>query len=254
MSLPLFQLTGPSGWKNLFSQDCTLCGSRSSASVCASCVNALPYVRATGCPHCAIEGPAGLICGACLAAPLAFDRTVAAFRYTYPLDRLVQAFKFNENLALVNLFADSLFNAVQTRQSVPDLIVPLPLARKRLADRGFNQSALLAERVARRIGVPYIAQGLLKIRDTPPQAGLDRAARLKNVRGAFACERSLDGKHVAVVDDVMTTGATLSEAARSLKKSGAATVSAWVVARAGREWSNLASHDGIDAAIPFSPS
>ena len=251
MSLPLFQLTGPSVWKNLFSQDCTLCGSRSPASVCASCVNALPYVRATGCPHCAIEGPVGLICGACLAAPLEFDRTVAAFRYTYPLDRLVQAFKFNENLALVNLFADSLFNAVQTRQSVPDLIVPLPLARKRLADRGFNQSALLAERVARRIGVPYIAQGLLKIRDTPPQAGLDRAARLKNVRGAFACERSLDGKHVAVVDDVMTTGATLSEAARSLKKSGAATVSAWVVARAGREWSNLASHDGVDAAIPF---
>ena len=251
MSLPLFQLTGPSVWKNLFSQDCTLCGSRSPASVCASCVNALPYVRATGCPHCAIEGPTGLICGTCLAAPRAFDRTVAAFRYAYPLDRLLQSFKFNENLALVNLFAEALFAAVQEKQSAPDLIVPLPLARKRLAERGFNQSALLAERVARRMGVPYIAQGLLKIRDTPPQAGLDRAARLKNVRGAFACEQSLEGKHVAIVDDVMTTGATLSEAARSLKSSGAATVSTWVVARAGREWSNLAAHDGVDAAIPF---
>ena len=251
MSTPLFQSSGSSGWKNLFSQDCTLCGSRSPASVCAACVNDLPTIRGTGCPHCAIEGPTAQVCGACLAAPLAFDGTVAAFRYTYPLDRLVQSFKFNENLALVNLFSEALFNAIQAKQLRPDLIVPLPLARKRLAERGFNQSALLAERVARRMGVPYFAQGLLKIRDTPPQAGLDRAARLKNVRGAFACEQSLQGKHVAIVDDVMTTGATLSEAARSLKKSGAATVSAWVVARAGREWSNLAAHDGIDAAIPF---
>ena len=124
----------------------------------------------------------------------------------------------------------------------------------RLAERGFNQSALLAESLARAMQIDFATHGLLKIRDTLPQAGLNRAARLKNVRGAFDCARSLAGRHVALVDDVMTTGATLSEAAKALKKAGAASVSAWVLARAGREWAMPPAQndpDLPDIAIPF---
>lgn len=180
------------------------------------------------------------MCGECLADPPAFDATIAAFQYRFPLDRLVQAFKFNENLALAQLFADAMIAAVRTHadtgtDTFPDRIVALPLAARRLATRGFNQSAVLAERVAQNLGIAYAARGMLKIRDTPPQTGLDREARHKNVRGAYVCEsRAVAGQHVALLDDVMTTGATMSAAASALKKAGAWRISAWVLARADR--------------------
>ena len=117
---------------------------------------------------------------------------------------------------------------------MPDRIIPLPLADKRLAERGFNQSAVVAEGIAKKLRLPYAPRGLLKIRETPPQAGLGREARLKNVRGAFDCGESIAGQHIAIVDDVMTTGATMSEAARVLKSAGASYISAWVIARADR--------------------
>lgn len=183
----------------------------------------------------------------------AFDETIAAFQYRFPLDRLMQSFKFNENLALTELFTEALLSQIRqyvavAKGKLPDRVIPLPLARKRLAERGFNQSAVLAARVATQLGLPYAPHGLLKIRDTPPQAGLDREARLKNVRGAFDCGESLTGQHIAIVDDVMTTGATLSEAAKVLKKAGAVFVSAWVVARADRLTTYI---DSRDAAVPF---
>lgn len=178
------------------------------------------------------------MCGECLADPPAFDASIAAFQYRFPLDRLVQAFKFDENLALAQLFADAMIAAVRANaksDARPDRIIALPLAARRLATRGFNQSAVLAERVAHNLGIAYAPRGMLKIRDTPPQAGLDREARYKNVRGAFVCESgAVAGLHVALLDDVMTTGATMSEAARALKKAGARRVSAWVLARADR--------------------
>lgn len=225
------------GGKQLFSQDCHLCGVRSDACLCRNCRRDLPYRTLRGCPRCAAQTSAGQVCGACLADAPAFDDTVAAFGYAFPLDRLLQSYKFNENLSLTAVFSASLLAAVrrdllQRGSAPPDRVVPLPLARKRLAGRGFNQSALLAEIAARELGIPYAPHGLLKVRDTPPQAGLDREARLKNVRGAFDCGESLSGLRIAIVDDVMTTGATLSEAAKALKKAGASWISAWVVARA----------------------
>ena len=165
----------------------------------------------------------------------------------------MQSYKFNENLALTALFANALVETVRrhsasSRELLPDRVIALPLARKRLAERGFNQSAVLAARVARKLALVYAPHGLLKVRDTPPQAGLNREARLKNVRGAFDCGESLNGQHIAVVDDVMTTGATLSEAAKVLKKAGARFVSAWIVARADR----LPTHvDADDGTVPF---
>ena len=230
-------LVPASMFSGFFTQDCQLCGIRADASLCNPCRRDLPIAVAITCPRCAGHSPAGLECGACIAEPPAFDQTLAAFKYRFPLDRLVQSYKFNENLALVTLFSEAMLETIRRHadansQVLPERIVALPLARKRLATRGFNQSAVLAERLAAKLGLPYAPHGLLKIRDTPPQAGLGREARRKNVRGAFDCGESLTGQHVALVDDVMTTGATLSEAAAALKKAGARFVSAWVVARA----------------------
>lgn len=236
----------------LFSQDCQLCGVRTDTSFCRDCARDLPYRAVGGCPRCAAQSSGGQLCGACLANPPAFDETVAAFRYAFPLDRLLQSYKFNENLSLTAVFSAALLAAVrgqllQTGATLPDRIIPLPLAAKRLAGRGFNQSALLAGVVARELGAAYSPRGMLKVRDTPPQAGLDREARLKNVRGAFECGESLAGLRIAVVDDVMTTGATMSEAASVLKKAGASWISAWVLARAdsnGMSASSAALDDG----------
>ena len=147
------------------------------------------------------------------------------------------------------MFAGAIARAVAAgdAQHRPVLVIPLPLAPKRLAERGFNQSALLGAQISKILGLRFEARGMLRVRETPPQTGLNREARLKNVRGAFDCTQRLDG-HVAIVDDVMTTGAMLSEAAKVLKKAGATRVSAWVIARATRD---AATAGGGLETVPF---
>ena len=233
----------------LLSQDCVLCGTRSHASLCKDCYRDLPFRQVPGCPRCNAEGIKNQLCGACLSDPPHFDETRCAFRYAYPLDRLVQVYKFKAKLGLLPLFSNALAEAVRAGGSAPpDLVIPLPLAPKRLAQRGFNQAALLGEHVSQMLATRFEVRGMLRVRETPPQTGLSRQARLKNVRGAFECIQRLDGKRVAVVDDVMTTGATLSEAAKALKKAGAAHVSAWVIARAARD---DISKDAVMETVPF---
>ena len=248
-NLPIRLLAKPSGFNSFLSQDCQLCGVSAAAAVCRDCQQDLPASPLAKCPRCAAPSQSAQVCGTCLADAPHFDETVSAFQYAYPLDRLVQAYKFNANLGLLPLFADAIARAVDAgdAQPRPVLVIPLPLAPKRLAERGFNQSALLAAQVSKILGLRFEARGMLRVRETPPQTGLNREARLKNVRGAFDCTKRLDG-HVAIVDDVMTTGATLSEAAKVLKKAGAARVSAWVIARATQR---DASTGAALRAVPF---
>jgi ComF family protein len=211
--------------------------------LCAPCRLSLPMTMSThACPVCAAPNQAQ-ICGACLRDRPYFDATVAAFKYQYPLDRLVQSFKFSANLTLVDFFADALAAKISHHaqaqsqhqpqpQPQPTLIIALPLANKRLASRGFNQSALLAAALSRRLKINVAHHAMLRIRETPPQTGLSKALRLKNIKGAFDCAADFTSQHIAIVDDVMTTGATLTEASRVIKQAGAASVSAWIIARA----------------------
>lgn len=220
-------------------QDCQLCGAPSSASICNACANDLPVRLAGGCVCCGqiadMQSIEGEICGDCLADPPKFDVTQSAFFYAFPLDKLMLSFKFNANLALLDLFVDHFIAALERDAvTMPDVIVPMPLARQRLATRGFNQSALLAREIGKRLNIKVESHGLLRVRETPPQAGLNRIARLENMKGAFACGQNLAGLKIALVDDVMTTGATMSEAARALKKQGATKIDAWAIARASR--------------------
>jgi ComF family protein len=180
------------------------------------------------CPRCALPSPAGAVCGSCLRHPPHFDGTLALWRYEFPCDRLVQALKYRARLALAGYFARALAS-----RGLPevDLIVPMPLHRRRLAERGFNQALEIARGVARHLGVRIEPRGVLRIRDTAPQTGLPYEDRATNVRGAFQCRLELAGASIAVVDDVMTTGATLNEVARVLKHAGAARVENLVIAR-----------------------
>jgi ComF family protein len=216
-----------------FPQDCLLCAASARGVLCAGCVDDLPHRKSRGCVTCGEAGVEERECGECLSRKPHFDTTAVAFDYDFPFDRLLQAYKFNARLSLTDLFADNLARRI-THMTLPhpDIVVPMPLAKKRLAERGFNQSALLARAVSQKLNVRFGAAGLLRVRETPPQAGLSREARLKNVKGAFDCAADLQGKTVALVDDVMTTGTTMSEAARALKKRGAARVEAWALARA----------------------
>ncbi len=212
-------------------QPCLLCGADSHAGLCcARCDDELPHLSEAHCPVCALPTSSGEVCGQCLQDPPPFEHAVAAFSYRFPLDKLVQALKFKERLALVNHLADAVVKRVDTE---PDRLVAMPLHPSRLRERGFNQSLLLARRISRRLDIPLLVDGCERVRNTPPQSTLPWKERAKNMRQAFSCRSSADvvGKHVAIVDDVMTTGASIGELARALKVAGASEVSAWVVAR-----------------------
>jgi ComF family protein len=214
-------------------QTCALCAARSGDSpLCSECMNALPELG-PACPLCASPAPTASICGACLKRPPRLSSTIAAGAYAYPLDRLVQALKYEHKLSLAQPLGHRLAAAIERSPSVikrPDAVIALPLAPARQRERGFNQAIEIARVVARRTTVP-LTSGLVRTGNGAAQASLPWAQRRRNVRGAFACTRSFSGRHVAIVDDVMTTGATLEAAATALLQAGASRVDAWVVAR-----------------------
>ena len=208
-------------------------GPAAGSPVCSACLRDLPALP-PACPTCAMPSPAGAVCGACIARPPSFDRTIAVWRYTFPLDRLVLALKFHAKFSLAPFLARRLADGFRGARvsDAPDLLIPMPLHRTRLAERGFNQSAQIGRPLARLLGRELQTGGVTRVRPTASQTELDPRDRRRNVRGAFACDIDLSGRRVAVVDDVMTTGASLDELARVLKRAGAAEVLNLVVARA----------------------
>lgn len=217
----------------LLPQECLLCGAPSGDSpLCAGCTQTLPSLPAPRCPVCALPTPDGTTCGACLRAPPAFDSTVAIWRYAFPLDKLVQALKFQHRLAIAGFFAAAM------RVGAPasgDLLMPVPLSPARLRERGFNQAVEIARPLARDLSLPLSLDDCRRTRATAPQTSLPWKERHRNVKNAFECGADLSGRAIVVIDDVMTTGATLDEFARTLKRHGAVRVTNWVVARALRD-------------------
>jgi len=195
--------------------------------LCAACDADLPRLAAPLCPRCALASPGGALCGRCLAEPPRYDATVAALAYAFPADALIHALKFRGELALAPLLAGMLARKIDAHEEI-DLVVPVPLSARRLRERGYNQSAEIARGLGARAPLELFA--CERSRDTAAQIELPWSERRRNVRGAFRCTRRLSGT-VAVVDDVMTTGATLEEMAGALKAAGAARVVNWVLAR-----------------------
>ncbi|WP_249222745.1 ComF family protein [Noviherbaspirillum sp. L7-7A] len=181
-----------------------------------------------------------LRCGSCLRRPPSFDATVVAGDYAAPLDQLVLALKFGGQLAMAPLFGQLLADALRRlpQQEWPELITPVPLGQRRLAERGFNQALEIARPLARGLGLPLAARLLARERETAPQSLLTPGERRANLRRAFSLPQAgpgqVRGRHVGVVDDVLTTGATLEEIAATLKRCGAVRVTCLAFARTGR--------------------
>lgn len=190
----------------------------------------LPWLPQAHCPVCALPTPGGETCGHCLKEPPAFARSEALFSYGFPVDRLIQRLKYQEHLALAPLLGTLLAQHLQNE--MPDIWLPMPLHASRLKERGFNQAVEIARGLSAKTGIPMQAGWAARERDTPPQAGLKRDARRKNMRKAFNCHQKVAGLHVGIVDDVMTTGSTLDALAAALKQAGVREVSCVVVARA----------------------
>lgn len=210
---------------------CLLCGGASSAALCALCQPTLAHWDASNsCPQCGHINTQGHQCGACLKAPPAFDQTLAAFMYVEPISSLIQAAKFANRWSLLRPLGEHLAQIIPERNR-PDCIIALPLHSARLLERGFNQAVEIARPIAKKFELPLEIDKLQRIKNTEHQARLNANARWQNMRGAFLYQGDLGGKRVAIVDDVMTSGASLNAAAKALKLAGATEVHAWVIAR-----------------------
>ena len=223
---------------------CEVCRQWGTSALCADCIAryAAPLAR---CQRCALRlGLDTPACGACLREPPPFEHTVCVADYGFPWDRLIAHFKFNRRVELADVLAGVLAHVLAQRlQSTlmeggaptPSLVLPVPLSAGRLAERGYNQAWEIARRVAARAALPARADLLLRPWDTAHQADLNRSERQLNLRTAFMVDArqraALQGRRVALVDDVMTPGATAREAAACLLRAGASAVDVWVLAR-----------------------
>ena len=177
--------------------------------------------------------PVAALCAACLKRPRAFDSAWTAFLRVDPVKHGIARFKysaqFDQGRLLGRLMARKLFQ--RTATAMPTLLIPVPIGRKKLFTRGFNQTMELARALNRAMGIEIDARSAQLVRTPDEQIGQTAAQRRRNLRGAFRVDRDLKGRHVALLDDVMTTGATLEALARAARKAGAATIEAWAVAR-----------------------
>lgn len=213
---------------------CLICRAWPARTLCRHCVTRFAAAQPR-CDGCALPVPAGVVrCGACLRETPPFDRCLSAVSYRWPWVRCLAQFKFQQQPGLASALAQLLAAApgVAAATARATLVLPLPLSAERLVERGYNPAQLLAQRLAPgRMRTDL----LLRVRHAPPQRGLSRAERLKNVRGAFAVDparaAAVRDQRLVLVDDVMTTGASLGEAARALRAAGAAHITALAFAR-----------------------
>ncbi len=227
----------------LWPSRCVLCSGpgRIALDLCNDCHADLPR-NEVACARCAqplaVASPAiaTLLCGGCLRRPPHFDVARCAFRYAYPVDHLVRALKFRGAVTQARVLGELLAAHIADRspQALPACLIPVPLARKRFQARGYNQAIEISRSIERRLGIPLRTELVVRMRETTEQAGMKKHQRRRNVRGAFTLTAALPAKHVAIVDDVITTGSTANELARVLKRAGADRVEVWAVARAGR--------------------
>lgn len=229
-------------WLN-FTQPCLLCDepSDTSLAICVACEAELPWLG-DHCLCCALPltgsgYAAGECCAQCDQRPPAFSQVITAWTYEFVVDRLITRFKHHQQWPLGKLLAELQGQYLQHRFDEglprPDALLPVPLARQRLRQRGFNQSAMLANWLGEQLQLPVQARQLLRTRDTPSQQGLSAKARKQNLQGAFSLADShwVQGKHLALVDDVLTTGTTAQSIAQLLTDAGARRVDVYCLAR-----------------------
>ena len=216
----------------IFKQHCLLCAASNANAVglCTACLNDLPWHPASSCPQCGLAS-SHQVCGSCLRSQPDFNATHAIYLYAYPLDAMMHGYKYGSQLNLSRTFGQLLLQKTQSNKV--DLIIPMPMHPTRLKQRGFNQALEIAKVLAKDNACKLDYKTVIRQTLTPPQASLPLKQRVKNIKGAFNIINAehLMGKRIAIVDDVMTTGASLNELAKTLKQAGASHVECWVIAR-----------------------
>lgn len=213
---------------------CEYCGAKG-ATVCTACARDLPWNR-TACRFCALPLNAPGTCAACLESTPPFDSAFAAFRLEVPVQAQIHALKYRAQFRHAQRLGELMARNVASRaEPLPALLIPVPLHATRLRLRGYNQSQEFARVLMQTLNIKLVATAAQRVRATDDQIGKSAVERRRNVKGAFEIARPLAGLHIALLDDVMTTGATLSELARVCRKAGATRIEAWAVCRAGLE-------------------
>ncbi|MCU7828109.1 MAG: ComF family protein [Candidatus Thiodiazotropha sp. (ex Myrtea sp. 'scaly one' KF741663)] len=215
---------------------CPCCGiaTGSQQFFCNSCYSTLPFNN-HACPQCALplppQAPPQTLCGRCIQRPPIFHRGVTALRYEAPINHLISGLKFNKQLHLAEPLAKLMIDRLGDIEDPPDTLIPVPLHPLRLRERGFNQSLELARLLAKYQALDLNWRAVRRIRSTTAQTGLSEKARRKNLRSAFEVNDDLAGRHVALFDDVITTGATITELSRTLLRAGVKRIDIWALAR-----------------------
>ena len=216
---------------------CILCGNSGSngLDLCNSCKQRLPRNNSC-CPRCGEFFSELLmtphLCGGCLRQEPSFDNTYAPFIYQEEIRHLITGLKFGKQFKNAKLLGLLLTEAIPEHASKPGCLIPVPLHPARYRERGFNQAFEIARAVGTALNIPLNTQSCVRLKDTPHQTGLSAKQRRKNLRKAFAAVKPLTKSHIAIIDDVMTTGSTAEMLARELKKAGVNRVDVWVCARA----------------------
>ena len=211
---------------------CTLCGGRvtDSVCVCSSCLQDLPYLHYC-CPQCGnpLNTQPASLCGSCQKEPPPVDRTFSLFQYKPPIDYLVKQLKFNHSIIVANLFGELMADEISHQNMIlPEAIIAIPLHAKRLKQRGFNQALEIAKPLARKLNIPLLQHSLVRNKYTQPQTNqAAKKNRRKNLQNSFSYQATEFYQHIAIIDDVITTGATINEAAKTLKQNKIQQVSAW---------------------------
>ena len=222
----------------IFKQHCLLCASSEANNqpICVACLADLPWCPQTSCPQCGLTS-SGMVCGSCLNSQPDFDATKAVFLYAYPVDAMMLRYKYGNMLNLGDTFGEFLAEKIVLENHFKniDLIIPMPMHPQRLKERGFNQALEITKVLCKNHKEKLDYKSVIRQILSPPQASLPLKERVKNIKGAFKINDDLvgdlKGKRIAIVDDVMTTGASLNELAKTLKKAGASHVECWVIAR-----------------------
>ncbi len=216
---------------------CVLCGAPGAAGLdlCTGCLDDLPR-NSHACTRCALPLPvgtgAGAMCGPCQRQPPSYDSCHVPFLYRGGIRTLVAGIKFRGGLNQARLLGLCLARSLRESEGErPALITPVPLHPLRLRERGYNQALEIARTVTRELGIPVAPALCVRLRAITPQEGLDKEARRSNVRGAFEVQAPLRSRHIAILDDVVTTGSTAAEVATVLRQAGAKRIDLWALAR-----------------------
>lgn len=222
-------------YSNMMPTPCLLCGTSSAHScLCHDCIQNLPKLGPS-CPRCASPVDYITLCGQCLNNPPEQDASVSLFPYQTPIDHLIAELKYNDKLFLSRFFAQQMAEKLKNHP-LPQLLIPIPLHKKRLRHRGYNQSMELARYLSKQLSIPVRNDILIRIRETAPQASLPFSERKKNIKRAFGVNNVNIPTHIALIDDVLTTGHTADVAAKVLRQAGVNTIELWTIARTIRHY------------------